>query len=84
MSAPVDFSTGAPAAQKGCAAGSLTLKGKPSGAERATAPAPVAQWQQAGLTRFGRVSTGEQREGGFEGTPTDPKISSPSQRKDRP
>jgi len=58
MSAPLDFFTGAPLAQKQCATGRSALKGKPSGAKRATAPVPVAHSRsKLGLTlRSGRIS----------------------------
>ena len=46
MSAPLVFFTGAPVAQFSCATAPSALKGKPSGAKRATAALPVAQEEQ--------------------------------------
>jgi hypothetical protein len=54
MSAPVGFFSGAPVAQNDCASGDPALKGKPSGARRATATLPVAQSHQAGSYPYGQ------------------------------
>ena len=55
MSAPLDFISGAPAAQTGCATGEFALKGKPSGAKARHCALPVAQRSKLGLP-FGRAN----------------------------
>jgi len=54
--APLDFLSGAPVAQNGCATAQSAPRGKPSGAKRATAALPVAQQQQAGFPQAGRIT----------------------------
>lgn len=56
MSAPVDFFSGALAAQNGCATGEFALKGKPSGANARHCALPVARRSKLGLP-FGRANT---------------------------